>query len=573
GARVALIVGGVHASEQIEKLRTGCQVVVGTPGRVLEFLAERILSLAWCETVVLDEADRMLDMGFIDDVTKILDRTPPERQTLLFSATLPTEIKRLLHRYMRDPLVCSTNDGVSTAPEIDQRYVEVEFPRKFRVLAKLLDESPDETAIIFTNTKRQAIDLDRMLWGHGYSAGALHGDQDQETRFRILEGFRRGEIRALVATDVASRGLDIEKVGKVINYEIPREVDSYVHRIGRTGRAKARGIAISLVSSRERRSWQEIVRRSKSPIERMSTSTRRERGERGEREERGERGERSGRARAERGARAERPATVERRSEERGRSRRAEPATSRREPEPVDERRRARSEDDTPAPSRDARARGSREDRSPSSEEGERSRRSGRRGGRGRRGRHQPVIEDLPAEPWENERPARGAGRVERVESAESDEGFELDAFDRTEREESDRGQGSRRARGRRTRSARGDAPDESRDVSTEARRNGAGRRRQQPRKPVEFTPEERELLKRKPRERPEKRKLDELDEDYFGIDYFEVEESENDRRSNRDDDRRDEPRSRRRQGDGREGRGEPRSRESREGNRERSVA
>ncbi len=269
GLGVVLVVGGVHASEQILKLRSGSQVVVGTPGRVLDFLRDRTLSLVWCETVVLDEADRMLDMGFIDDVSAIIEKVPEERQTLLFSATVPPAIQTLLRRYMKDPQMFSTSKGLSTVAEIKQRFVESELRDKFKALQKVLDAHAGGTAIIFCNTRRQAIDLDRMLWGHGYSAGALHGEQEQDVRFRILESFRRGEIRILVATDVASRGLDIEDVACVINYEIPDEPEAYVHRIGRTGRAQKAGEAISIVSGREWGSWQRILRDTGFPVERM----------------------------------------------------------------------------------------------------------------------------------------------------------------------------------------------------------------------------------------------------------------------------------------------------------------
>ena len=260
GLGVALVVGGIHASEQILKLRSGSQVVVGTPGRVLDFLRERTLSLVWCETVVLDEADRMLDMGFIDDVSAILDCTPKERQTLLFSATIPPEINKLLKRYMRNPELFSTSQGLSTVADIQQFYAEAEFRNKFRTLQRVLDTHVGATVIIFCNTRRQAIDLDRMMWGHGYSAGALHGDQEQDVRFRILESFRKGDIKILVATDVASRGLDVEDVACVVNYEIPDEPESYVHRIGRTGRAQRSGEAISIVSAKELGSWRRIVK-------------------------------------------------------------------------------------------------------------------------------------------------------------------------------------------------------------------------------------------------------------------------------------------------------------------------
>jgi ATP-dependent RNA helicase DeaD len=270
GLGVALVVGGVHASEQVLKLRSGSQVVVGTPGRVLDFLRDRTLSLVWCETLVLDEADRMLDMGFIDDVSAIIEKTPPERQTLLFSATVPVEIQKLMRRYMRNPETHSTSQGLSTVAEIRQLYVECEFPRKFKVLQKLLDANADGTVIIFTNTRRQAIDLDRMLWGHGYSAGALHGEQEQDVRFKILESFRKGEVRILVATDVASRGLDIVEVSCVINYEIPDEAESYVHRIGRTGRAQRAGLAVSIVAGRELGSWRRVVRQTGFPVPRLT---------------------------------------------------------------------------------------------------------------------------------------------------------------------------------------------------------------------------------------------------------------------------------------------------------------
>ena len=265
--RVALLVGGVHASEQIETLRKGSQLAVGTPGRVLDFLKERILSLGWCETVVLDEADRMLDMGFIDEVGAILDRIPPERQTLLFSATMPQGVNKLLERYMRNPEHYSTARGISTTFNIAQGYLQLHPGDKLEELRKVLDGNPDDTAIVFCNTRRQAIDLDRMLWGNGYSAGSLHGDQEQEVRFKILEAFRSGDIKTLVATDVASRGLDIEAVTRVINYDVPDEVESYVHRIGRTGRASSRGIALTFVSRKELRSWQQVLEETGFEIE------------------------------------------------------------------------------------------------------------------------------------------------------------------------------------------------------------------------------------------------------------------------------------------------------------------
>jgi len=296
--RVSLLVGGVHASEQIPKLREGSQIAVGTPGRVLDFLKQGILSLGWCETVVLDEADRMLDMGFIDEVGAILDRIPTERQTLLFSATLPQGVSKILKRYMNNPRSFSTSKGLSTVPDIQQSYVTVGLPRKFNELRKVLDKHPDDTAIVFCNTRRQAIDLDRMLWGHGYSAGALHGDQEQDVRFRVMESFRGSDIKVLVATDVASRGLDIEAVNRVINYDVPDEVEAYVHRIGRTGRANKNGIAITFVSPKERRQWEQVVKETGFNIDRSGAGERSSRGDnRGRGDESAGRGDRSQRRR------------------------------------------------------------------------------------------------------------------------------------------------------------------------------------------------------------------------------------------------------------------------------------
>ncbi|MEC8896637.1 MAG: DEAD/DEAH box helicase [Planctomycetota bacterium] len=264
--QVVLLVGGVHASGQIAKLRKGSQVVVGTPGRVLDLLKGGTLSLGWCETVVLDEADRMLDMGFIDEVGAILNKIPKERQTLLFSATIPQGMQKLLGRYMTDPKTYSTSKGLATVPDIHQGFISLPVHKKLSALRWILDDNPDDTAIIFCNTKRQVIDLDRTLWGNNYSAGSLHGDQTQDIRFAIMDKFRAGDIKVLVATDVASRGLDIPAVTRVINYDVPEESESYVHRIGRTGRANRTGIAITLVAPKERRYWEQVLKDTKFKI-------------------------------------------------------------------------------------------------------------------------------------------------------------------------------------------------------------------------------------------------------------------------------------------------------------------
>ena len=266
--KVAIVVGGVHASEQILRLREGSQIVVATPGRLLDFLKDRTLSLVWCETVVIDEADRLFDMGFIDDVRSIVEHTPKERQTLLFSATVPKAVENLMKRYMKSPEIHSTSTGLSTVSEIRQAFRPVAFPDKFRELCAILDERQGETTIVFCNTRHQAIDLDRMLFGHEYPARSLHGDHEQEMRFKILEAFRSGETKILVATDVASRGLDVDNVGKVINFEVPIDTESYVHRIGRTGRASKEGLAITLVAPKEQQQWNRIVKSTRFTIER-----------------------------------------------------------------------------------------------------------------------------------------------------------------------------------------------------------------------------------------------------------------------------------------------------------------
>ncbi|MGE3164500.1 MAG: DEAD/DEAH box helicase [Planctomycetota bacterium] len=267
GLKTALLVGGVHQSEQILRLRGGAQVVVATPGRVLDFLRDGRLRLGNVSFVVLDEADRMLDMGFIDDVSEILRATPPERQTAMFSATVPPRLENLTKRFMRNPLTVSTVQGLATVPEIRQRYVELHSGDKEGFILDLLDDHPQDTCIIFCNTRRDVIELDRILWGLGYDAGSLHGEHEQERRFKVLEAFKAKQIKTLVATDVAARGLDIDEVTRVVNFDVPDEVETYVHRIGRTGRAGGAGESITLVSGAEREIWDRIRRSTKFEVE------------------------------------------------------------------------------------------------------------------------------------------------------------------------------------------------------------------------------------------------------------------------------------------------------------------
>ncbi|MCA8961513.1 MAG: DEAD/DEAH box helicase [Planctomycetes bacterium] len=265
--KTALLVGGVHQGGQILRLREGAQLVVGTPGRVLEMIDERYLKLGWTSHAVLDEADRMLDMGFIDDVSRILEMIPEERQTMLFSATIPPDLDRLARRFMRSPKTVATTRGTATVPKILQFFLRIHPYDKEQYLFQLLDESEGETCIVFCNTRRKVKELDRLLWGRGYPAGALHGDQDQDTRFKILDAFKSGEINTLVATDVAARGLDIDGVTRVVNFDVPIELDTYVHRIGRTGRAGEEGEAILLVTRADERSFDAIARDPKIAID------------------------------------------------------------------------------------------------------------------------------------------------------------------------------------------------------------------------------------------------------------------------------------------------------------------
>lgn len=260
GIEVGLAIGGQDVSKQLQTLR-GSQVIVGTPGRVMEINRDHKFSFGWCETVVLDEFDRMLDMGFIDDVTTILEMTPAEgRQTLLFSATYPPAIKRVAQKFMDSPVTVETASGVKTADTITQSVRMVTRQSKFRILRETLEDmDPEATCIVFANSKKDVRFLDRELWGRGFSMGSLSSDHDQDVRFSVLEAFKTREFRIIVATDVASRGLDIPHVGHVINYTPPMDVEDYVHRIGRTGRAGREGRVTNLVAPDELKTFGKII--------------------------------------------------------------------------------------------------------------------------------------------------------------------------------------------------------------------------------------------------------------------------------------------------------------------------
>ena len=247
------IYGGQAYERQLRGLRAGAHVVVGTPGRIMDHMRRGTLRLNAVRTVVLDEADEMLDMGFIEDIEFILEQTPPERQTALFSATIPPPIQALARRYLREPQQVAIARETRTVPQTQQVYYETPERSKLDALARILDLEAPRSAIIFCRTKREADQLANTLQARGYAADAIHGDLSQGQRERVLLSFRENRIEVLVATEVAARGLDIPDVSHVINYDIPDDADAYIHRIGRTGRMGRKGEAITLVTPRETR--------------------------------------------------------------------------------------------------------------------------------------------------------------------------------------------------------------------------------------------------------------------------------------------------------------------------------
>ncbi len=246
------VYGGASLEKQVRELRQRPTVVVGTPGRVMDLMSRNALDLSEVNLLVLDEASRMLDMGFIGDIEWIIERMPRERQTLLFSATMPGDISALARKYMRDPvyLRVSTDDDM-TVDSTEQTYYRVGRKNKMWALSKILDEDRPDLTIIFCNTKIAVDMVARRLRELGYSAGELHGDMRQTKRENVVEKFRESRVKILVASDVAARGLDIEGTSHVINYDIPEEPESYVHRIGRTSRMGRKGKAITFVTSQE----------------------------------------------------------------------------------------------------------------------------------------------------------------------------------------------------------------------------------------------------------------------------------------------------------------------------------
>ncbi|MBC1501593.1 DEAD/DEAH box helicase [Listeria weihenstephanensis] len=248
---VLAVYGGSDISRQIRSLKKNPQIVVGTPGRILDHINRKTLRLENVETLVLDEADEMLNMGFIDDIESILKTVPDDRQTLLFSATMPKPIQRIAERFMKNPELVQVKTKEMTALLIEQFFVKVNEREKFDVLSRLLDVQAPELAIVFGRTKRRVDEVSRALDMRGYVAEGIHGDLTQAKRMSVLRKFKEGKIDILVATDVAARGLDISGVTHVYNFDIPQDPESYVHRVGRTGRAGKEGMAVTFVSPRE----------------------------------------------------------------------------------------------------------------------------------------------------------------------------------------------------------------------------------------------------------------------------------------------------------------------------------
>ncbi len=269
GFHVLPIYGGQDYTGQIRQLKRGVHVVVGTPGRVMDHMRKGTLKLDALQALVLDEADEMLRMGFIDDVDWILEQTPAQRQMALFSATMPKEIQRIARRHLRDPQEISIKTRTATAETIRQRYWLVSGLHKLDALTRILEVEPFEAMLLFVRTKIATTELSVRLQARGYAAEALNGDMPQKQREQMVERLKQGSLDILVATDVAARGLDVDRISHVVNYDIPYDTEAYIHRIGRTGRAGRKGDAILFVAPREQRMLSAIEKATRQKIERL----------------------------------------------------------------------------------------------------------------------------------------------------------------------------------------------------------------------------------------------------------------------------------------------------------------
>ncbi len=266
GLSVLPVYGGQPIERQIKALRQGVQIIIGTPGRIMDHMSRKTLKLDQLEFAVLDEADEMLDMGFREDIERILGTTPAERQTILFSATMPPAIIRLADNYLRDPMMAKVSHKVLTVHGTEQIFFEVHRGNRLEALCRVIDYYNPKLSIVFSNTKRGVDQIVRHLQARGYLAEGLHGDLNQSQRDRVMAGFRSGNTEILVATDVAARGIDVDDIEAVFNYDIPNDLEYYVHRIGRTGRAGRSGRAFTFVSGKEMYKLRDIQRFTKSKI-------------------------------------------------------------------------------------------------------------------------------------------------------------------------------------------------------------------------------------------------------------------------------------------------------------------
>ena len=258
--RVTTVYGGAPYSTQMEALKRGCTVVVGTPGRILDLVDRQALDLAHLDVLVLDEADEMLRMGFVDDVERVLTFTPPERQVALFSATMPAPIARIARTHLRDPAEVAVDSGAMAVDHITQQVVVVQHARKVEALARLLASTDREGTLVFARTRQGCAEVAEALIARGFQADALHGDLSQSQREHVLGRLRAKRLDVLVATDVAARGLDVDHLDHVINLDLPEDVETYVHRIGRTARAGRSGLAVTFVTPAEREKMRRMVR-------------------------------------------------------------------------------------------------------------------------------------------------------------------------------------------------------------------------------------------------------------------------------------------------------------------------
>ncbi|ABV38633.1 DEAD/DEAH box helicase domain protein [Shewanella sediminis HAW-EB3] len=269
GLHVLPIYGGQSMHQQLNALRRGPQIIVGTPGRVMDHMRRGTLKLESLKAMVLDEADEMLKMGFIDDIEWILEHTPKQRQLALFSATMPEQIKRVANKYLSEPVHVKIAATTTTVETIEQRFVQVSQHNKLEALVRVLEVEKTEGIIIFVRTRNSCVELAEKLEARGYASSPLHGDMNQQARERAVDQLKRGTLDIIIATDVAARGLDVERIGHVVNYDIPYDTEAYVHRIGRTGRAGRTGMAILFVTHREMRMLRTIERATKSRISPM----------------------------------------------------------------------------------------------------------------------------------------------------------------------------------------------------------------------------------------------------------------------------------------------------------------